>query len=245
MPCPRRGPLRQSVGARFRGRIAFAHPPIPVQFCRKRACWGERPGRLLQGICFATPGIHRIEAVSTDRRPAALLAAANPVRVTAERPPQKLLWGDLHGHTLLSDGRGTVEEYYDFAEHVAGLEIPLSRITVSTPTQMWRHCKAVTMLKPARKSRHHQRLRVERHDERWRRSQRVLPRSNYLPIYRCTTLYNPQPANGHDAGMKSGSTVEELLARLGARLKHKDVFCIPHFGGRPAMFAGTIPACSD
>ncbi len=47
---------------------------------------------------------------------------SNPVLVTSEKPQQRLFWGDIHGHTRLSDGLGTPEEYYEFGRIQACLD---------------------------------------------------------------------------------------------------------------------------
>lgn len=47
-------------------------------------------------------------------------ATSNPLLASASFP--RLLWGDLHGHTGLSDGTGTPEDYFAYAREVAGLD---------------------------------------------------------------------------------------------------------------------------
>ncbi len=47
--------------------------------------------------------------------------ASNPLLVG--KTARTLLWADLHGHSQLSDGTATPEEYYDYARHVAALDV--------------------------------------------------------------------------------------------------------------------------
>lgn len=47
---------------------------------------------------------------------------SNPIMVDNFSTSPKIYWGDLHGHTILSDGSGTVEESYYYARHVACLD---------------------------------------------------------------------------------------------------------------------------
>lgn len=62
-------------------------------------------------------GVHRWDVTATDL----VGVTTNPcVASDAERP---ILWGDLHGHSLLSDGTATVEQYYRYARDVAGLDV--------------------------------------------------------------------------------------------------------------------------
>lgn len=72
-------------------------------------------------------------------------ASSNPVRVTAERPEVRTLWGELHGHTLLSDGRGTLKEYYEYAKLVAALDVcAVTDHDFMLSDEAWAQSKAVT-----------------------------------------------------------------------------------------------------
>ena len=53
-----------------------------------------------------------------------LSGRANPCRVFAELPERRIYWGDIHGHTNISDGLGaSAEEYFAFGRDVAGLDV--------------------------------------------------------------------------------------------------------------------------
>jgi hypothetical protein len=64
-----------------------------------------------------TEGVYRA-LVST---PGGLVAETNPLIVKDGIP--RVLWGDLHGHTQLSDGTGTPEDYFAYARDVAALDV--------------------------------------------------------------------------------------------------------------------------
>jgi hypothetical protein len=73
-------------------------------------------------------GLHAIEL----RAPAAgiyTVRATGPGGLSAESNPlvvgegDRLLWGDLHGHSAISDGTGTPDDYYRYARDVAGLDV--------------------------------------------------------------------------------------------------------------------------
>jgi hypothetical protein len=49
------------------------------------------------------------------------MAESNPLVVRDGIP--RVLWGDLHGHTQLSDGTGTPEDYFAYARDVAALDV--------------------------------------------------------------------------------------------------------------------------
>ena len=47
---------------------------------------------------------------------------SNPILVREEPLEYRLYWGDIHGHSIQSDGLGTVEEYYAYGRDVALLD---------------------------------------------------------------------------------------------------------------------------
>jgi len=49
---------------------------------------------------------------------------ANPCRVFEESPKYRIWWGDIHGHTSISDGLGdSAREYFEFGRDVADLDV--------------------------------------------------------------------------------------------------------------------------
>ncbi|MHC4445865.1 MAG: DUF3604 domain-containing protein [Planctomycetota bacterium] len=182
-------------------------------------------------IVFNSAGHHTITV--RDNQDAALKNTGNPVRATDKAPELLLLWGDLHGHTLFSDGRGTVEEYYDFAERAAGLDFcAVSDHACEVLDWMWEHSKKVTnnVYKPGRF--------VTFQAYEWSGSGRVGGDHNVYfldddpPIYRSLMINsykNLQIYNGPTPKIKH---INNLFTELAKHLKNKNVFCIPHWGGR-------------
>jgi hypothetical protein len=80
----------------------------------------------VRGVARA-PGIHRVRArlsVPDPRAPGEqreLEAISEPVVVRDGVP--RVLWADLHGHSNLSDGTGTPEDFYRYARDVGGLDV--------------------------------------------------------------------------------------------------------------------------
>ena len=53
-----------------------------------------------------------------------LFALSNPMRILEpDSTSPSVLWADLHGHSNLSDGTGTPDDYFDYARYIAGLDI--------------------------------------------------------------------------------------------------------------------------
>lgn len=81
-------------------------------------------------ISFRVPdrGVRTVEATARDEgiyrltaRSAGMEAESNPVSVSASGPD--IAWADLHGHSQLSDGTATPEDYFRYARDVAGLDV--------------------------------------------------------------------------------------------------------------------------
>jgi hypothetical protein len=107
---------RGSRGVEVEGEIALeaSHDAleVPERLVLARADAGV--GRALARA--RGPGVVRVTA----RGPAGLEAVSNPIVVSGEGP--RILWGDLHGHSALSDGTGTAEDYFRYARDVAALD---------------------------------------------------------------------------------------------------------------------------
>jgi len=85
--------------------------------------WPERweDGRVvLGGVRLGEPGLYELKAEGD------LESVSLPILVLAETPEMWLYWGDLHGHTELSDGAESPEAYFEFARWTAGLDFAAS-----------------------------------------------------------------------------------------------------------------------
>jgi hypothetical protein len=184
--------------------------------------------RRFDNLVFTSAGRYSIRADDGH-----LHALSNPVRCQTVRPEQLLLWGDLHGHTLFSDGRGTVEEYYDFAERVAGLDFcAVTDHAFEVLDEMWAHSKSVT----SRRYKPGQFVTFQAFE--WSGvtavggDHNVYFLDNDPPIYRSDLMYDRRNFQMHHDPDSKVAHIQEVFARLEQRLRDRDVFCIPHFGGR-------------
>ena len=132
------GTLEIESEAPFQGprRISFddGHGPYPHD---------HRPIRRIGPFAFDCPGTHYF--VVTD--PASgVCQLSSPVEVSAQPLDERLFWGDIHGHTILTDGIRSPEEYYYFARDEAFLDIcALSDHTECYLTdRQWEYLTAVT-----------------------------------------------------------------------------------------------------
>jgi hypothetical protein len=107
-----------SAGVAFEGEIALASTaPGTLAVPGSVRIAPEAVGIARAAGAAREPGIAWVEATG----PEGLRARSNPLLVTREGP--RVLWGDLHGHSALSDGTGTPEEYLRYARDVGALDV--------------------------------------------------------------------------------------------------------------------------
>ena len=114
---------RGSAGVPFDGLVELQVPaeidlPTTVTFAASDA------GRKTISGVAKRAGVYRIEAralASGAPESETLFAMANPMLVESGIPHVR--WADLHGHSQLSDGTGTPDDYFTYAREIAGLDI--------------------------------------------------------------------------------------------------------------------------
>lgn len=81
----------------------------------------EDAGRkTIEGKAIAE-GVYRVKVFASRSGDVNLeMVLSNPLVVRSDLP--RVLWADLHGHSNLSDGTGTPEDYFRYARDVAGLD---------------------------------------------------------------------------------------------------------------------------
>lgn len=77
----------------------------------------EDRGRKTVELVAPDSGVVRVRGHSGQR----LSGESNPMRVSSDGP--RTFWADLHGHSGLSDGTGTPEDYFSYARDVAALDV--------------------------------------------------------------------------------------------------------------------------
>ncbi|NQT38950.1 MAG: DUF3604 domain-containing protein, partial [Planctomycetes bacterium] len=162
-----------------------------------------------------------------------LRVTSNPVQVAAKRPERLLLWGDLHGHTLHSDGRGSVEEYYDFGRRVAGLDFcAVSDHAFQITDAMWEHSKEVTN----RVNRPGRFVTFQAYEWSGNTANGGDHNAYFLdddpPLYRSDNYYHPRNLQTDHGPVPRVPHVTGVFQRLRTHLDDENVLCIPHYGGR-------------
>jgi hypothetical protein len=131
-------------GIPFAGEVVLRDVPGGLELPRRIVFKSHHQGRRTIGGVVRQEGVYRLRGTVTLE---GLEAESNPLVVRQGAPP--LLWGDLHGHSNLSDGSNTPEDYLTYARDVAGLDVVALtdhdhwgiRFLDSTPG-MWEHIRA-------------------------------------------------------------------------------------------------------
>jgi len=99
------GPLTVRLGER---EIAAERTPVEGTTCCR-----------LGGITLSEPGVHRLRVTE---RETGLAGVSNPIHCAAQPTSPGVLWGMIHGHTEISDGAGTLHDYFAYMRDACGLD---------------------------------------------------------------------------------------------------------------------------
>ncbi|MFP4250561.1 MAG: DUF3604 domain-containing protein [Armatimonadota bacterium] len=93
-------------------------------------------------VSFDTPGEKIVRVTDLD---SGLTGVSNPTICTSEPGRDKTFWGDIHGHTRLSDGLKTPEQYYEFAREEGALDFTaIADHSQYMSDEDWEHIKRAT-----------------------------------------------------------------------------------------------------
>lgn len=103
----------------YRGTLELQGTPDVVDLPKKCTFTSRDKGvKKFDGVNFFKKGVYYIKAKDTRGKD----AVSNPIVCHPKQPDLKIYWGDLHGQTRSTLGTGTVEEYFQFARDVSGLD---------------------------------------------------------------------------------------------------------------------------
>lgn len=101
----------------FTGEIAVRGPP-EMEFPPSIALGAADRGHKRVYVKARAPGIYRFQLEVRG----GIRCVSNPIQVTRGKP-RAIRWADLHGHTNISDGTGSLDDYYVYAREVAALDV--------------------------------------------------------------------------------------------------------------------------
>ena len=106
-----------NAGVDFAGEITVAAAPANARVPTSITVDPSDGGRATVSCVFPEPGTYRLAAMTQN----GIVGTSNPVVVSQDG--ERIYWGDLHGHSALSDGTATPEDYLTYARDVARLDV--------------------------------------------------------------------------------------------------------------------------
>ena len=210
-------------------RVESADPRVRLPAPRRFA-EADRALQRFEGIVFERAGVYRLRFAQTD---GPLAQLSNPIRVHAVEPRHRIWWGDIHTHTSFSDGRGAVEETYEFGRDYSALDFcSVTDHSFLVSDAMWQRSKDAA-------NRFHQPHRyVTFLAYEWSGmtevggDHNVYFRDADAEITRCYSYYNYRNLRMYHGPAHGANHVQELFRILSAHFRDNNILAIPHFGGR-------------
>jgi hypothetical protein len=192
---------------------------------------GDPPVHLFEDVPLGELGTGRFKG----RTDSGLEAISNPFRRLEGDASTRTLWGEIHGHSNVSDGYGTPEDYFVYARDVAGLDVAcLTDHDFMLSDADWRR------IKRASNAANETGRFVTLQAYEWSGQNDVGGDRNLYfrgddpPIRRCRTLHDPDNPFVYHGRQCQANHVEDLYIWLDEEVGPDDVVMIPHFGGRCA-----------
>ncbi len=115
---------RGNAGPDWSGDVVFVEVPEGVELPERVPLGPESGGTASVDARITTTGLFTLHARLDPPLPGTpddFSYTSNPT--LASESPRRVLWADLHGHSQLSDGTGTAEDYFRYARDVSALDV--------------------------------------------------------------------------------------------------------------------------
>ncbi len=114
---------RGNMAPEFEGTVEFVTVSPGLELPERVELRPEHGARRTITARAADAGLYAIEGVMKHAGVQQLSARATSNPMLVEAGLHAILWADLHGHSNLSDGTGTPDDYYVYAREVAALDV--------------------------------------------------------------------------------------------------------------------------
>jgi hypothetical protein len=134
---------RANAGIRLAARVDFPERPDGLELPASVELAPDDLGRKTISFAATKPDVYRLK-VHARVGDVEFETVSNPLVVAATGP--RILWADLHGHSAVSDGTGTPEDYFTYARDVAALDVAAltdhdhwGLLFLDENPQLWKH----------------------------------------------------------------------------------------------------------
>ena len=110
-----------NTGVEFEGVVRLESEPAGLELPSLHEFAASERGAARVACRAQTPGTYRVRARVELESGEELERLSNPLRVASG--VRRVFWGDLHGHSGLSDGTGTPADYFAYARDVSALDL--------------------------------------------------------------------------------------------------------------------------
>ena len=212
---------------KFKNRKGIKNLPNSIQFSKK-----HKGIYNLNRVVFPGAGFWRIEAYDSMYE---LDVISNASICLEEKPKYYIYWGDIHGHSEISDGQGSIEEYFQYARDFAGLDFAAcTDHDFLTTNEEW------ALIKKVVKKYHEPYIFTTILGYEWSAEtdsggdHNVYYLKDDLPIFRSDNYYNKKNPEMFLDPNTSATHITELWEKLLSTSNPNELLTIPHHGGRPA-----------
>jgi hypothetical protein len=218
--------------AEYRGTITFDAGEargLPAQYTFQAA---DNGAHRFEGVTFPGAGAFRIGVRELS---GGMTGEGNPTTVLASASADKIFWGDIHTHTMYSDGRGTPDETYDFGKRISALDFTaVTDHAFLVEDWMWDDIRksAARFNQPGRF--------VSFLAYEWSGMSDVGGDHNVyttdadMPLIRCYSYFNYDNLRMYHGPNKGANHVDDLFRMLMPHFRNENLMVIPHYGGRHA-----------
>lgn len=226
---------RGNIAQDYRGTVSLkqdaeADSGLPSSYTFTSADAGVH---IFRGVRYQKPGIYRIHTydpalnVSTD---------GNPIRCSPGSQALRIFWGDLHDHSIISDGEGSAGHAFEYARDVAGLDfVALTDHDYQMNDLRWRQNRDIA-------TKFHDEPRfVTFYGYEWSGATQIGGNHNVispfedLPLFRSYDHFDPENPFITWPKLEGAPYIGELYERIERVSKDRvKALVIPHYRGGPA-----------
>ncbi|MGC8908674.1 MAG: hypothetical protein ACP5M0_14715 [Desulfomonilaceae bacterium] len=219
----------------YKGTVSIVASPERLNCKAPRICQfteDDKGVKRIDGFCCNAEGPVRFQ-VSDGK----MATTSNPTLVSADLIDGKydILWADIHGHSQLSDGRGTPEQYYAYARDVAGLDVAsLTDHSFMLTDEEWSHIKKVNNVFNSSGT------FVTLHGFEWSGytenggDHNIYFLNDDAPICRDRSYFDYRNREIYQGPTQGVNHIEDVFIWLQRQGLAKKAIVVPHWGGRAA-----------